>query len=261
MNFMIVGLLALYFILFGGGHETFLLDPNFEKAVSIYVKDKDRKSEIDEIVKQTEKSEEAFQKQTKKVYDKKLVDLNMNFASKPIDFKQEYDSFYIGLTELVNGLLTSELKVRSLIHPSEWDSIINKAIRQPDETKVRKAILSQNQHLQDRLIVTCNKYVTDSLGKAKVRIILGDYEIKGDNVVEAFLELNFKYLNALRPYKVTRQDFEPIRTKMIGLRENYTNYLVEMRFKLKVLTPEKNWKNLAKELNSSFTYFGPGVSN
>jgi hypothetical protein len=258
---MIIGLLALYFIVFGGGHETFLLDPNFEKAVSIYVKDKDRKSEIDKIVKQVEKNEEAFQKQTKKVYDKKLVDLNMNFGSTPGDFNLEYDSFYVGLTELVNGLLTSELKVRSLIHPSEWDSIINKSIRQPDEMKVRKAILAQNEHLQDQLIIACNKYITDSAGRSKVRIILGDYEIRGDNLSEAFLELNFQYLKALRPYQVTRQDFEPMRTKMIGLRRSYTNYLVEMRFKLKALTPEKNWKGLAKELNNSFTYLGPGVSH
>jgi hypothetical protein len=258
---MIIGLLALYFILFGGGHETFLLDPNFEKAVSIYVKDKDRKSEIDKIVKQVEKSEEAFQKQTKKVYDKKLVDLNMNFTSKPDDFNRVYDSFYIGLSEFVNGLLTSELKARSLIHPNEWDSIINKAIRQPDENKLRKTILAQNQNLQDQLVIACNKYITDSAGKAKVRIILGEYEMKGDNLAEAFLELNFQYLKALRPYKVTRQDFEPMRTHMTGLRRNYTNYLIEMRFKLKALTPEKNWKDLAKELNHSFTYFGPGVSN
>jgi hypothetical protein len=258
---MIVGLLALYFIVFGGGHETFLLDQNFEKAVSIYVKDKDRKSEIDKIVKQAGKNEEEFQKQTKKVYDKKLVDLNMDFTSKPADFNREYDSFYVGLTELVNGLLTSELNVRSLVHPNEWDSIMNKAIRQPDETKVRKAILAQNQHLQDELIIACNKYITDSAGKAKARIILGEYEIKGDHVADAFLDLNYQYLKALRPYKVTRQDFQPMRNKMIGLRKSYTNYLVEMRFKLKALTPEKNWKDLAKELNNSFTYLGPGVSN
>jgi hypothetical protein len=258
---MIIGLLALYFFVFGGGHETFLLDPNFEKAVGIYVKDKDRKSQIDEIIKKVEKSEEAFQKQTKKVYDKKLVDLNMNFSSKPSDFNQVYDSFYIGLTAFVNGLLTSELKARSLIHPGEWDSIVNKAIRQPDEQKIRKAILAQNQQLQDRLIIACNKYITDSAAKRKVTIILGEYEIKGDNLAEAFLELNFQYLKTLRPYKVTREDFEPMRIKMIGLRKNYTNYLIEMRFKLKALTPEKNWKDLAKELNNSFTYLGLGVSN
>ena len=258
---MIIGLLALYFLVFGGGHETFLLDPNFEKSVSVYIKDKDRKSEIDKIVKQAEKSEEVFQKQTKKVYDKKLVDLNMNFTSKPGDFNREYDSFYVGLMKLVNGLLTSELKVRSLIHPNEWDSIISKAIRQPDESKVRKAVIGRNEQLQDRLIMACNKYITDSAGKAKSRVIIGEYEIKGDNLTEAFLELNFQYLKALRPYKVSREDFEPMRAKMIGLRRNYTDYLVEMRFKLKAITPEKNWEGLAKELNNSFTYLGPGVSD
>jgi hypothetical protein len=258
---MIIGLLALYFILFGGGHETYLLDPNFEKAVGIYVKDKDRKSEIDKIVKQVEKSEEGFQKQTKKVYDKKLVELNMNHASTPGDFKQVYDNFYIGLNDLVNGFLTSELKTRSLIHPNEWDSIMNKAIKLPDESKARKAVIGRNEQLQERLIMACNKYITDSASKTKTRVIIGEYEIKGDNLTEAFLELNFKYLKTLRPYNVSRQDFEPMRSRMMELRRNYTDALVEMRFKILALTPEKNWKDLAKELNNTFTYLGPGVSN
>jgi hypothetical protein len=257
---MIVGLMALYFIFFSGGHETFLLDPNFEKGVSAYVKDKSRREEIDKTVKQVEKNEESFQKQTKKIYDKKLVDLNMNRASTPADFKKEYDSFYVGLTKTINGYVTSELEVRSFIHPNEWDSIMSKAVKQPDEAKVRKSILEENQKLQAGLIIACNKYIPDSAGKAKANIILGDYEIKGDNLSEAFLELNYQYLKSLRPYTAKRQDFEPIRAKMIGLRRNYTDYLVEMRFKLMAITPEKNWKDLAKELNANFTYLGPGIS-
>ena len=257
---MIVGLLALYFIFFGGGHETFLLNPNLEKSVSTYVKDKDRKAEIDKIIKQVEKSEENFQKETKKTYDKKLVELNMNRTSTAGNFKRQYDSFYAGLTVLLDGYLTSELKVRSLIHPNEWDSIMNKTIKQPDPQKIRKTLLAANQKLQDRLIIACNKYIPDSAGQAKAKIILGEYEIKGDNLTEAFLELNFQYLKALRPYKVTRQDFEPMQAKMLALRRSYTDYQVEMRFKLMAITPEKNWNRLAKELNNSFAYLGPGVS-
>ena len=257
---MIIGLLTLYFILFGGGHETFLLDPNLEKTVSVYVKDKDRKAQIDKVIKAVEKSEENFQKETKKVYDKKLVALNMTPTSTPADFNKVYDSFYVSLTNLLDGYLGSEFKVRSLILPNEWDSIMNKAVKQPDAAKVRKAILSQNQKLQDRLILASNKYITDPTARSKANVIIGDYEIKGDNLAEAFLELNFQYLKALRPYKVTRQDFEPIRAKMLALRRNYTDYLVEMRFKLKTLTPEKNWNDLAKELNNCFAYLGPGVS-
>ena len=256
---MIVGLLALYFIFFGGGHETFLLDPNFQKSVNTYVKDKDRRSEIDKLVKEVAKSEENFQKEAKKADDKKFEALNMDHASTPAQFKQQYDSFYVGLAKLQNGYLSSELKVRTFIHPNEWDSIIKKAITQPDPAKVRKAILARNQNLQAHLILACDKYITDSAGKAKTRIILGEYEIKGDNLAEAFLELNYQYLKAVSAYQVTKQDFIPIQTKMLALRRSYSNYLVEMRFKLLSITPEKNWKDLAKELNSCFYYLGPGV--
>jgi hypothetical protein len=109
------------------------------------------------------------------------------------------------------------------------------------------------------LILACDKYITDSAGKAKTRLILGEYEIKGDNLAEAFLELNYQYLKAVSAYQVTKQDFIPIQAKMLGLRRSYSNYLVEMRFKLLAITPEKNWKDLAKDLNSCFYYLGPGV--
>jgi hypothetical protein len=83
----------------------------------------------------------------------------------------------------------------------------------------------------------------------QARVLVDEYSTKGDSLANAFLDLNNRYMQAIRPYKVTRADFEPLRTKMIGLRRNYTDYLVYMRFKLIALTPEKQWEGLAKELN------------
>jgi hypothetical protein len=81
-----------------------------------------------------------------------------------------------------------------------------------------------------------------------------------DSVIAAFLNLNYKYMKAVRPYKVSRSDFEPLRSNMIELRRSYTNYLVDMRFKLKAITPQKQWNVLAKELNNNFVYIGAGIS-
>jgi hypothetical protein len=257
---MIIGLLTLAYILFGGGNETFLLNPNLKSNVNKYVTDKNRKTEIDQVIKQVEKNQANFQKQTKKVYDKKLVALNMNRLSTMDDFKQEYDSFYLGLIELQNGFLDSELKIRSLIHPNEWDSIMNKVLKQPAKEKIRKNLIGENKKLHDKLLNVCNKYIPDTAGKKKARVLVDGYENKGDTLADAFLDLNYQYLNTLRPYKVTRQDFEPQRAKMIELRRNYTGYLVNMRFQLMELTPEKEWEGLAKELNNNFTYMGAGAS-
>ena len=93
---MLIGLLVAYLFL-GGGHETFLLNPNLAKNVSTYVKDKSRKDKIDKIIKAVAKDQENFQKETKKVSDKKLVDLNMNPASTREQFAGAYSSFYAGL--------------------------------------------------------------------------------------------------------------------------------------------------------------------
>ena len=61
----------------------------------------------------------------------------------------------------------------------------------------------------------------------------------------------------MRPSAVT---LKALRKSMIDLRRNYTDYLVDMRFNLMEITPENEWKSLAKELKESFNYMGPGIS-
>lgn len=249
---MIIGLLTLAYLLFGRGHETFLLNPNLEKSVSIYVKDKQRKDEIDQVIKQVEKTEAAFQKKMKDVYAKKLVQLNMNRTSTSADFIQEYNAFYSDLSTLQNSYIESELKIRSYIKPNEWDSIVNKALKQPDNVKAQKSLTEANQKLHDHLLATCNKYITDPTNQINAKMLVDDFQLKVDTVTHAFLDLNYHYLKAIRPYQVTADDFAPLRIKMIELRKSYSDYVVNMRFKLLAITPEKNWEGLAKELNSVF---------
>ena len=256
---MLIGLLVAYLFL-GGGHETFLLNPNLAKNVSTYVKDKNRKDKIDKIIKAVAKDQENFQKETKKVSDKKLVDLNMNRASTREQFAGAYNSFYAGLVSLQNNFLDSEMVIRSLIKPGEWDSIMNKVLVIPERGKAKKQLASENKKLHDRLIRACDRNISDSVGKSEAKKYVDEYTMSGDSVSAAFLDLNYKYLKSLRIYTATRSDFEQPRANMITLRKNYTESLVNMRFKLIAITPKDKWEGLAKELNNSFTYMGAGLS-
>src|SRR5258708_24287354 len=96
---MLIGLLLAYLFL-GGSNQTFLLNPNLRKNVSEYVTDKDRRTQIDQILKQVAKSEENFQKETKKNFGKKLEELNMDRASTESQFNAEYTKFYDSLKGL-----------------------------------------------------------------------------------------------------------------------------------------------------------------
>jgi hypothetical protein len=256
---MLIGLL-LAFIFLGGGHETFLLNPNLAKNVSTYVKDKNRKDKIDKIIKSVAKAQQNFQKETKKGTDKKLVDLNMNRNSTQEQFKEAYSSFYEGLISLQNNFLDSEMVIRSLIKPDEWDSIINKVLKTPEKGKAKKQLASENKKLHDKLISACNRSIPDSAGKVQAKKYVDEYTKRGDSVSAAFLDLNYKYLEKLRLYTAARSEFEQPRANMITLRKNYTESLVNMRFKLIAITPKDKWEGLAKDLNNSFTYMGAGLS-
>jgi len=250
---MIIGLLTLAYLLFGKGHETFLLNPNIEKSVSIYVKDKQRKNEIDSVIKKVEKTEEAFQKKVKDVYRKKLVQLNMNHASTPAEFTREYDAFYTDLSAMQKSYVESEIRIRTFIKPAEWDSIMNKALKQPDNLKARKSVAAENKKLHDHLLAATNKYITDPANQKKAKVLVDGYQVKVDTIANAFLDLNYRYLKDIRPYQVTASGFTKARDEMTGLRKSYSDYIVSMRFQLLALTPEKNWEALAKELNSIFS--------
>ncbi len=256
---MLIGLLVAYLFL-GGRHETFLLNPNLAKNVSTYVKDKSRKDKIDKIIKAVAKDQENFQKKIEKGTDKKLVDLNMNRTSTREQFADAYNNFYADLIGLQNNFLDSEMVIRSLIKPGEWDTIMNKVLVTPEKEKAKKQLASENKKLQDRLIRACNRSISDSSGKAEAKKYVNEYTLRGDSVSAAFLDLNYKYLKALRPYTAKRSDFEKPRANMIALRRNYTESLVNMRFKLIAITPTDKWEGLAKELNNSFTYMGAGLS-
>ena len=256
---MLIGLLVAYLFL-SGGHETFLLNPNLAKNVSTYVKDKSRKDKIDKIIKAVAKDQENFQKATKKGSDKKLVDLNMNPASTQDQFSGVYNDFYTGLISLQNSFLDSEMVIRSLIKPDEWDNIMNKVLITPEKDKAKKQLAGENKKLHDRLISACNRSISDTAGRLEARKYVDEYTASGDEVAAAFLDLNYKYFETLRPYTATRSDFEQPRANMITLRKNYTESLVTMRFKLIAITPKDKWEGLAKELNNSFTYMGAGLS-
>ena len=256
---MLIGLLIAY-LFFGGGHETFLLNPELKKDVSIYVVDKGRRNEIDSLIKSVEKKEETFQKQIKKEYEKKLDVLNMSRASTRDEFNSEYDLFYMGLKTLQNDYIQSELDLRTVIKPEEWEKIMDKVLRQPENEKIRKRSMAENKKMHDNLISVCNKHIPDASGKQQAKTLVVENEKIGDSVNNAFLELNYQNLKAVRPYNAKRQDFDPIRQKMLKLRWSYTNDLVDLRFKLLAITPEKEWKGLAKELSDQFNYMGAGLS-
>jgi len=257
---LLIGLLTLAYLLFGRVQETFLLNPELSKSVNIYVKDKERKKEIDSLIKVTGKTQEAFEKKMKGVYEKKLVSLNMNRNSTLTDFQSEYNLFYKDLNVLTTSFVNNEMDIRAFINPGEWDSIMNKLLKTPDNEKERKSLSAEIKKLHGKMLATCNKYILAPADKVTAGNLLDDYEKKCDSLVNAFLNLNYRYLQIIRPYYTPRADFLQIRNQMARERQSYSSFLVNMRFKLLAIIPEKNWESLAKELNQVFTDVVPGAS-
>src|ERR1700740_2866154 len=176
---MLIGLFTLLFIILGGGHHSFLLNPEMKKDVGTYINDKDRKKEIDSLIKDIEKKEEHFQKEVKKGYEEKLDELNMDMGSTRSQFSTEYQKFYGDLGKLQGEYITMDMKARSLIKPDEWEKIMSKVLQAPDKEKVRKKLLEETKKMGDKLLKDCAKHIPDQAGKNKAKTIVDAYEKKG----------------------------------------------------------------------------------
>ena len=120
---MIVGSIALYMMLFGGGMiDTFFVG-ELEKGIKEYVLDKERKDELSAEVKESKKYIKAFNKQ-RKAQLKQYKELIGSTEST----REELDEFYLNLqTErrlFQSKLIDDRLELSAKLTADQWNSII-----------------------------------------------------------------------------------------------------------------------------------------
>ena len=254
---MVAGLTALLIILFfGGGIDTVLLNPDMKKNVKTYVLDKEREKKILLILKETEKSQKQFHKNTKKESLKNFKDLNLNYDSKSEDFTSVLNSYFSDLESLQKSYLDNELEVRSIIEKAEWDNIMEKVMQEPDKDKAKRTFEKMSNQTHDALIKTCNELISDESEREKASKLLEEYKSNINALADKLLSLNYKSQSTIRTYSSPREDFEVVQIDILKRRKEFMNYVVDMRFQLKELVPEHNWTVMAKKLNKSLEKAG-----
>lgn len=248
---MLIGLVALIIALLAGGQDTFLLNPNLKKEVKIYVEDKNRKSEIDHLIKQVEKDQKGFLKHRKKSI-KKLTKLNTDFNSTRNQFDELLNEYHDQRVALQHRYLDREIEIRKLIESDEWDKIMEAVIGNPDKMKARKQVLASNNKMYDNLIKTCERKILNKDSQVRAKTFINQHRATTEAFTEAFLDLSYRHLEPIRDYKATRNDFESIREQMSNQHKKYLDSVIDLRFDLVTLVTEKEWKGISPELNTAF---------
>ena len=171
---MLIGLAGLLLALFMGssGSETILLDPDMKKNVHEYVEDKGRIKEIDALLKDTEKSQKAFTKNTFKPLSKELEALNLDYNSSKESYTALFTDYYAAVKSVQTDYLTNELKIRKLITEAEWNKIMQAVQDKKEKDKVKEAPQKSMDKMNNDLMALAEKTISDKEKLEQVKNIL-----------------------------------------------------------------------------------------
>ncbi len=253
---MLAGLLLALLIVFTGGYDTVMLNPEMKKNVQDNVQDKDRRHQIDQILKNITKDQKAFLKNTHKPGLKKLENLNMDYSSPKEEFEAVLNSYYTNLEELQKKYLDAELNIRSLTQEEEWNKIMEMVLQQPDKEKHASQIKKMIDRMYSNLLNACENNITNVQNLEKALNLVAKYKTNSTDLTEKMVNMGYKQQEEIRMYNAPRANFEALRAEILTSRSEYMANVVDMRFRLKDLTPEANWKNIAKAINQNLSKAG-----
>lgn len=250
---MIIGLATLILmIFFGGGQTTFFLDPEVNKNVKEYVVDKEKEKQIEGIIKKMSSDQKAFFKKRKKNYTVKLKELNENYSSTQEDFVKIFADYMTELKNYQTGYWEKEVQIRNLISEEEWSQIMQKNLSKPSKDKTKKELDKAMDKMFDDISESCRKAVSDS---SKLASLLDEVEVQkglATNLVNDFLELNYKDLPSIRNKDTKLEELETYTDIIDDLRSKLLRQFTELRFELVKSVNEDEWKKLSKDLEGIY---------
>lgn len=252
---MIVGIVTLFSMLFGVGGQVdiFFLD-NLDKGVKKYVVDKDRKKELQGILKDYTSTLKDFRKERKsKVKDLKEKNKDRSgteewfrdFFAGRIDEREELQAYWI----------EHRLELQEKVMPDEWALIIKMAedemakLEAKEEKKARK---QKDQDIFLKLEATINEQIADQEKQSEVMSALAKYEKKVDELGNNLENINVTETDFLANQNASKEEMKRFAGSINDLRkELYKSY---SEFYLEVLdnTTAEEWKAIMKEFNKVF---------
>ena len=246
---MIVGLITLFAVLFGGGAEVFFID-EINKGVKKSVVDKERKDEILSVLKEGEQKIKEFKKEAAKSanelkrsnYDRFLEGAYfINFFADRIS---SYGALQLELVEV-------RLKTQSLINDDEWAQIMtssSKAQFKQDE-KIRKQEAKEKSTDVYRKLEKAINTISNQETRGKILASLNDYRKSYDAFLDSYENLNVNESATIANRNATREDLIKFGKDINGLREEMIESYLKLFFSIRENATVDSYKSIIKELN------------
>ena len=244
---MIVGIVALFSVLFFGGAQEYFFIEKLEKGIKKYVFEKDRSKEILADLKLTKSMIKTFNKERKA----KLSDFHSMNLDRGISRVVFVDYFEDRIGERLvfqEKMIEKRLLVVSKIEDGEWKEIINLS----DASVQKKMAKVEKKGAPDpfeAVIKTIKSNIADHNNQAKAVSIVQDFEGEYTDFLNEVNAVNTIESELLRNKKTSAAEFRKLANDMNQLREKVYLSLIGLHFDLKEITSESEWNKVMNSVN------------
>lgn len=244
---MIIGIVALFSVLFFGGAQEYFFIEKLEKGVKKYVVDKDRSKDILADLKLTKSMIKTFNKKRKAELSE-FHSMNLDRSISRVVFVDYFEDRIEERLIFQEKMIEKRLLVVSKIEDGEWKEIINlsDAFVQKKMAKVEKKGVKDPF---EAVIKTIKSNIADHNNQAKVISIVQEFKEEYMDLLNEVNAVNTIESELLRNKKTSAAEFRKLANDMNQLREKAYLRLIDLHFDLKEITSESEWNKIMKSVN------------
>lgn len=251
---MIVGILTLFMSLFGiGSTDVFYMD-KIEEGINKEIKDKDRKKDLKNIIKDYKKTVKEFNKARSKQL-KDLRQKNLERSTSEEWYVEFYESRMEEKIELEKTFIEQRIALQEEITEEEWSAIVSRSMdastkqKEKEEKKKSKQKDKNAFALQEKAIV---ENVSDRDRRMVLLDALSVFESTYENIHNAYVSINIDNAEFLSDKYALAEDMlilaEKLNEQRLLLYKGNTVFLMVM----KEYATEEEWKPIMKAYNKLF---------
>ena len=244
---MIVGIVALFTVLFFGGAQEYFFVEKLENGVKKYVVEKDRSKEILADLKLTKSMIKTFNKERKG----KLSDFHSMNMDRGISREALVDFFEERVEErkvFQKKMIDRRLTLVSKIDDAEWKEIISLSDATV-EKKMAKVEKKGETDPFDTVIKSVRSNIADQDNQAQALSVVENFEIVYAKLLTEVNSVNTIESKLLSNKNSTADEFETLAKDMNQLREKAYRSFIDLHFELRDITNEKEWTKVMKSIN------------
>lgn len=242
----------LFTLIFSGGSQSVLLNPDFKKHTRKYVENPQNKKLILSHIKTYEKEGKAFMKKEKKMV-KQMEQLNSERTTTEDEFRKLFTNAMTYYKQIQQTGLASRLEIQQLLTEQEGKQIIKASVEswKKSDKKREKLIIKLTQRFE-KLNSKINKQVQDETRQGQAIEIVDKFRNTLIDIKREYDKFNLMDNPILKKHDASKSELQTLLDLKNELRWQFYNAYIETHEKLVKVTTEEEWDKVIKSVNGIF---------